>query len=465
MASGSAVDTVLGGDIDWVTAHGTRPSFSDVDETHDLRVQGDFVVIPPPAGDSDALQSSAVRAATLYMAMDGITLYPDCPVTGWVHSAFDCTSLVDMPTTLPAVSSEAAKAQLVQAVQSHLAAFDVAVTTKRPPPYLPYFVAAIGGNGDWKGGNLCGQATLSCSGQRRNLVSVVFPGNPNCADITGTVVHELGHNLGLEHTSLQPDTMFTPALQQRSPQNACSSIQLGDKDAISCPSSHAQQCPEGNGTQQNTMAELLSRVGPRRHDDEPPQVSEVWPPNGSVFTTDDVIPVTARVEDEGGTLGVRWRWLEGLPPGYDSYEQCTNDVCELAFLPEAHASGRWDLVTLVRPPAGAYAFRLDTVDAHGNTAIVTIQIRVEEPGEGDDVEDGGTTGDDVATDDDSDDDELEIEDEEIDEDALPPSYGELLDAEAGCGCQSGGSAPSLAFLALITLLLVRRRRQAPDDLA
>jgi hypothetical protein len=460
-ADGSAIDAVLRGDIPWVTTSGVRPSAVP----HQVEVDGDMVLALPLDGTAPTapLASSKVRAATLYLAMDGITLHPECPTGDWAHAAFDCTSMVTQSTTMPAMSGATAKAQLAQAVQDLLAPFDIAVTTERPPAYLPYFLVAVGGNSNWTGSHICGLAHVGCGGQRRNLVSVNFPTSQYCDNMAATIGHELGHNIGLEHTSFEPDLMFPSSGPSKTPQNTCSSIALSEgKNAPSCPNHHAEACPNGNGNAQNTYAELMSRVGPRRHDVEPPALFDVWPPNGSVFTPDDTIPVTARVEDEGGTVGVRWRWLEGLPPGYDAYEQCTNDACELAFAPEAHVSGEYAFVNLDRPPVGKYSFRLDAIDAHGNQVMAVISIRVEEPIE--EPEEEATTGDEPDAADDGETDDLHDPDEESidDDEALPPGYGGglALDADVGCGCRGGSPSPLALLMLLPWLAASRRRRRA-----
>jgi hypothetical protein len=454
-AEGSASQAVLNGEVSWVTTDGVVPQVVP----HELRVDGDMVV---PWSLSDAeptpAMATAGRAATLYMAMEGITLQPTCPTGDYAHSAFDCTGMVSQPTTLPAMSSVSEQSQLYQAVRAQLAPFDIYVTTSRPPAYLPYFVAAIGGDGAWTGGGICGQATLGCSSTRRNLVSVVFPGNHNCFDIAATVGHELGHNMGLEHTSLLPDLMYPKNGHERTPQDSCSTIVLSEnKTAPSCPSSHAQQCPAGEGNAQNTYAELMSRTGPRRHDATPPAILDLWPHDGGLFTTEDYVVVTARIEDEGGTVGVRWRWLEGLPPGYDSFEQCTNDACELAFPLEAQISGEWDFVRLDRPPVGDYVFSLEAVDAYNNQVTELIRIRVDEPVE--ELDEGDTTGeafeetDESGGDPDFDDEDASLEDD----DALPSRYGHGLDGEVGCGCRGGSPGPGTLLLLPWIVGYIRRR--------
>jgi hypothetical protein len=454
-AEGSASQAVLNGEISWVTTEGVVPRAVP----HELRVHGDMVV-PLPLADAEPTpaMASGGRAATLYMAMDGITLQPTCPTGDYAHSAFDCTGMVSEPATLPAVTSVSEQSTLYQGVRSQLAPFDIYVTTSRPPAYLPYFVAAIGGNSDWTGRNVCGLGTLGCAGIRRNLVSVNFPGTQNCSDIASTVAHEFGHNIGLEHTSLPPDLMYPTNGADRSAQDSCSDIvPHGNNTAPVCPSSHAQQCPAGEGNAQNTYAELMSRTGPRRHDATPPAILDLWPHDGGVFTTEDYIVVTAHIEDEGGTVGVRWRWLEGLPPGYDSFEQCTNDACELAFPLAAHASGQWDFVKLDRPPVGDYVFSLEAVDAYGNQVTESIHIRVDEPVEELDEEDTGE----IFEETDGSGGELDLDDEDAlleDDDALPSRYGHGLDGEVGCGCRGGSPSPGPLLLLPWIVGYIRRSR-------
>jgi MYXO-CTERM domain-containing protein len=412
---------------------------------------GDMVV--EDASDALPIFDTKPKAALVYLAMEGITLHPQCPVDTHVHSAFDCTSIVEQSTTMPGIGSAAARTAIEQGVRAHFADYDVAFTTVRPEPWVPYLTAVVG-DGISLGNEVCGLAHLSCGSARRNVVSV---SNTTCQDDAAVVAHEIAHNLGLEHTGHQTDLMHPYLGTGQYFRDACMSISHATgSGTTACGTSHAMHCPSGGGEAQNTKVELMAHVGPAHVDHVAPVISEVTPVDGAVFGEDDVFEVSATVVDDGGFVAVRWRLVEA-PDLDDEVRRCTNDACEAGFDEATIASGHFPFVIVHAPPIGDYTFVLEAVDAHGNRTEQWIRVTVASPFEEEDDEEPEEDDEEPEEDD-----ELAFEpDPTTDPEALPDGYGTSLDDLEGCSCRSTRSPPAL----LLPLLAVVARRRRPSGSA
>ena len=132
---------------------------------------------------------------------------------------------------------------------------------------------------------------------------------------------------------------------------------------------HEIHCPAGDGEQQNSFAELMGVFGPRSPDGTPPDIVEIYPEDGSVFTPEDSFVIGARVEEDGTMVGVKWTWLEGLPEDLDAFSRCTNNVCDENYSPGPSYvvdDITWEFVSLQQPPEGTYVFQFEVLDAYGN---------------------------------------------------------------------------------------------------
>ncbi|MCH9684767.1 MAG: hypothetical protein K0V04_25250 [Deltaproteobacteria bacterium] len=335
--------------------------------------------------------------AVVYVAMDGITLQPECSNGDSSNSALRCTPLVDQETSFPAFQ-DGAEAEYQQ-LQSYFEPFDVVFTTEPPPEYQPYLLAVVGGSSIRDIVDLCGRATLSCDGLLRNLVSVNFP--ESCENMANTIAHEIGHNFGLEHTDYPVDMLY-PYINGgwKTFVSGCLDISHATGSGITaCGYIHELHCPEGGGEQQNTYEELMGVVGPRVPDVVAPQVISTFPPDGAQMTTDDAFTITAHIEDDSRTVGVRWTWLKGMPEGLDSFTRCTNHVCDEDFNPGVSfvpGDLAWDFIGFSQPPVGEYEFLVEVIDAYGNLDARLLSFEVVE----DDGTDSGESGvDDGAVDD------------------------------------------------------------------
>ncbi len=200
------------------------------------------------------------------------------------------------------------------------------------------------------------------------------------------------------------------------------------------------------------------------------------PADGAVLTTADTFTVTASITDDTRTIGVKWSWLEGLPPTLDSLTRCTNDVCDnnyefgISFDP---GDATWDFVALDNPPPGTYSFQLEVIDAHGNdvTQVATFEVIEEPSGDTGDGDDGAVD----ETGGDEDDDGGEAEGDGMDDTGEGDDGGDTDDGDDddgtgddaaasdpgdGGGCHVG-TAPR-GTLWLVVFVLMRRRRRSAE---
>jgi len=319
----------------------------------------------------------------LYVETGGVTLNPTCGNGESANAAKNCTPLVDSTITFPAIGGGAG-AGLFQELQSYYEPFNLVMTQNRPPDYLPYTMAVVGGSAQLAGfSGACGVANVACDGLKRNHVSLTFP--ESCGGSANTAAQETAHNWGLEHTDNAGDLMYPfnmGGFQQFV--DSCMTISHATGDGnTQCGYVHEVYCPAGKGEVQNSYGELMGVFGPRAVDSVEPEVVSVFPENGAVFSTSDTVLVTAEIDDDSRMVGVKWTWEEGLPEGTDSYTKCTNKVCDEDFVTGASfdpSEIAWDFVNLQEPPVGVYSFKVEVLDAYGNYDSRTITFEVTEDG-------------------------------------------------------------------------------------
>jgi hypothetical protein len=291
----------------------------------------------------------------LYLALDGVTLKPTCNGPQTANAALNCSPLVKQETTFPSAGSPQAKGSIVQKLSQYYADFNILVTDQRPPDWLPYTMAVIGGTSGNAGqpNGVCGIANVACDGSKRNHVSLSFPGS--CGAAAETAAQESAHNWGLEHTDIKTDLMY-PYLEGAGQfRQECMGISHATGSGkTQCGYVHKLHCPNGLGEEQNSHAELLGVFGPRVTDTTAPTIAAIIPEEGAVFTTEDTFQVSATITDDSNFVGVKWTWLEGLPADLqaDGYTRCTNDVCSDSFASWSKVSQPWDFVKFAKPPAG-----------------------------------------------------------------------------------------------------------------
>ncbi|MEZ4450019.1 MAG: MYXO-CTERM sorting domain-containing protein [Nannocystaceae bacterium] len=331
----------------------------------------------------------------LYLEMNGVQLAPTCPKAQPANAALNCSPLVDKVTDFPAYGSSQQQAALYQKLSTYYADFNLVIATQRPPDYLPYTMAVVGGSSGNAGqsNGVCGIANVACDGAKRNHVSLSFPSS--CNGVADIAAQETAHNWGLEHTEATNDLMYPYANGgAKAFRDQCMDISHATGSGVTqCTYVHKLYCPDGGGEQQNSHAELLGIFGPRVADTEKPQILSIAPEDGAVFTTADSFSVTADLADNFNMLGVKWTWTEGVPEDIgDTYTKCTNKVCDDEFIAWKSIDTPWDFVSFTKPPAGVYSFKLEVMDAYGNYSTKTITVTVQDGGTTDGTTTGGTDG-------------------------------------------------------------------------
>ncbi len=429
-----------------------------------LEAQG----LPVPSLDHDP------TPGILYVEMDGVTLKPTCYGGQTANAALNCSPLVDQQTTFPILSGgAAARATVMQELGQFYAAFNLVLTTNRPPDYLPYSMAVIGGTSGNAGqqNGVCGIANVACDGAKRNHVSLTFP--QSCVGQSAEIAaQESAHNFGLEHTDVKSDLMYPYVAGAGQFIDDCMTISHATGSGVTqCTYVHEFYCPAGMGEEQNSYGELMGVFGPREIDDIDPVITDIQPPDGSVFTTDDTWTPTATVSDNSNFVGVKWTWLEGLPPDFaDGYTRCTNDVCTDDYPAWSGVEGPWKLLTFTKPPAGTYKFQFEVMDGYGNSASKTITVTVN-PAPGSTTGDSGTTGASTTGGTDPSGGSDPTTGGTDPTTGVDPTGGPMITTadgsatggmseEDGCNCRADASPPAFALLLLAALAPRRRRRSA-----
>lgn len=415
----------------------------------------------------------------IYLAMEGLTLRPPpCGNGDSASSALDCSPLVSNETTFPPYGSDDQRSALFQELRGFYEDFNLILTTERPPHWVPYTMAVVGGTASQAGlgAGVCGVANVACDGLKRNHVSLTFTdcGNGGMAE---TAAQETSHNWGLEHTDNTTDLLypFNNGGVKRFVDD-CMAINHATGDGVTqCGYIHEEYCPAGGGEEQNSYAELLEIFGPREVDDVAPSIVSISPEDGAVLSTQDTFTVTASVEENSNFLAVKWTWLEGLPEDTESFTRCTNKTCDQNYSIGVGTDPngmQWDFLNLNKPPAGTYSFKLEVADAYGNTDSRTITVEVQGAGGGgdsggNDSGDGGDADGDGGEGSGGDGDDLPGDDGGTGGDdgggtgGTGDTAGQGEDDGGGSGCAVPGPAPRVAgwmSLLLIGAGLRRRRR-------
>ena len=336
----------------------------------------------------------------LFVAMDGVTVSPTCNSGQTANAARNCSPLVDAETSFPALAggNGQVKGAEFQKLSGYYAPFDLVLSSQRPPDYLPYTMAVIGGTSGQAGqpNGVCGIANVACDGAKRNHVSLTF--SDSCSgDVAEIAAQETAHNWGLEHTDLQSDLMYPYIAGGSEFRDECMAINHDTGSGTTqCGYVHKLYCPDGAGEQQNSYTELMGVFGPRKEDTVKPTISAVTPEDGATITSAETLTIGATITDDSNFIGVNWTWVEGLPAELqeDGYRRCTNDVCTDNYPAWRGMDEPWDFLVIKGPPPGTYKFKVEAMDAYGNYAAKTITLTVVEGGSD---ETGGTGGSDSAT--------------------------------------------------------------------
>lgn len=387
------------------------------------------------------------RPGVLYIAMNGVTLEPTCPGGSLGHAALNCSALVDEVTQFPAYGTGQQQAAIIAKLNEYFDAFNLIITTTRPPDYLPYAMVAVGHTP-----SSCGFSWITCDGVKRNHVSI----SGTCGSITSDIAASAAKTWGLDATEESSDMMYWLSGPGKSFLDECVELSHVDGPPM-CTFVHEIYCPDG--ATQNSFQELLGVFGPRKPDAEAPRILQISPADGAVFSTSDSFEVTADVGDDFNTLGVKWSWIEGVPADVgDSYTKCTNGVCDLDFDDWKPIDTPWEFLILNKPPAGVYGFKLEVMDAYGHLTTQTVHVTVSEGGETADTDagtesDSGTAGGTGGTNDGDSSDGTTVSGNSASGGGVGEAGG------GGCECQvTPGRTPALMGLVLLAGCRRRRRR-------
>lgn len=227
----------------------------------------------------------AVFAVTLYLNADGGTL-----TAGWDDASADVSSLVERvgdAVTIPRYRGGARRwRRVVECVRDGYAAFDVDVVTERPAagPYVMVMVGgrpslfdyprAVSGVAPYTGQVIDGAVVYAFSDAVRNDVE------STCV----AILHESGHALGLDHSTLCEDPMSYAW--------GCGKKRWRDEDA-SCGEAEPRACGDGEPTQ-NSYRRLAANVGLR----DGAVLDEVAAPSDA--------PIVAIIGGDEELAGNRW---------------------------------------------------------------------------------------------------------------------------------------------------------------
>ncbi|MCH9687193.1 MAG: MYXO-CTERM sorting domain-containing protein [Deltaproteobacteria bacterium] len=350
------------------------------------------------------LAPASVQAepAILYVPTEAVTLRPTgegvCGgMGGQVNSALGCSG-VEAEVEEPAYADAA---NLTDALTTGLAAYDIAVTNTRPPEYISYTMLLASDEPGSKTNMsfTCAYGGINCNALKRNDIISTSGDTTNC--ITPEIVHSamyaFGRISGLEGVTNPEDWMNYPPDYTVPPMgfmDVCNDRvnQFGFNDKgdqvelpLECTSVDHARCPDGmNGDPgQNSHQDLLMWYGEPVVDEDPPELTNIVPEDGTVLMPGDDLVLDVDIADADAVVGARWTIQsdaimgEMFPEGI--LTQCTNDVCDFNWddaAPLKPTDSDW-MVSLVGLPAGDYAITLEAADYHGNVAeMVTINVSI-----------------------------------------------------------------------------------------
>lgn len=329
-----------------------------------------------------------------------------------------------------------------QAVAADFEDFAVRVVyLERPPKVLPYTMVMVGGHySDTTAGPSGGVAPLDCEDFGQRNVCYAFQNNSPATQQANVISQEIGHTLGLGHTSAS-DSVMAAGYATTQPgdlgfHDGCyATIQVAGQSAA-CVG--VNKCHCGIGDEQDDKATLFATFAPAGVDIIEPTIAILQPADGAMYEEDETVRVEFEPWDDVGGYG--WKLLIENDDGEVLLDQVDYEramIFDLTGLPP-------DVYTIT-------GYIQDHAD-HIVTASVTITVGSAEglddsggadgsgssSGTGAMGNDGSSSG--GATED--------------------GSAGQDTQLDDGCGCIAGRPAPTPALaLWLLGLMGVARRRR------
>ncbi len=327
------------------------------------------------------------------------------------------------------------------------------VYEERPPKVLPYTMVMMGGHwSDTTASASGGVAPLDCEDFGQRNVCYVFQNISPATTQANIASQEIGHTLGLGHTNAS-DSVMAAGYAQTQPgdlgfNETCAPIIAVAGQAAACIG--VNKCHCGEGEAQHDKNTLSVTFAPAGVDMIEPTIDITSPPDGTVYEEGEDVVVEVDPWDDVGGYG--WKLILEDENGEVLADKVDYDRA-LEF-------------KLIGVPVGNYVATAHIQDHADHIVTQTISFSVVPAGSqgetGDETDDGSGTdsagGSDSASSGGDGPGPDSEGDTETDDSSGSDSAGSADDTSDGCGCRNSAPTPSFAWLALLGIALVRRRR-------
>lgn len=302
---------------------------------------GELPIRTPVRESTVPVRPSGPVPKTVFLDTSGPTLRPG------LDPSLAEVACIDGPFGFPALRWDPADVeQAIELARAIVEPFAVRFVSSPPPSYLPYTRVVVGGEPASLGsndGNRGLACTIDCGDAVWSETLFVFGEAAfSPEELAQTIVHELGHTVGLNHIDADNDLMQPIA----SPQHTLIDDLCHPVVENSCSATHENDCPPG---QQNSHAELLRALGAPTGDLDPPSIRLEASLSAPART-----PVSVVVEVSDATAGFGWR-LSVPELGWSSVgSTASEETFELALPP-----GRWTL-------------QVEATDQYGNQSSQSV---------------------------------------------------------------------------------------------
>jgi MYXO-CTERM domain-containing protein len=379
------------------------------------------------------------RFHTVYLNFTGGVL-----MSGGENSAENISTIARSGHMFPVYGGGEERAiAAAQAVANDFADWAVRVVyLERPPKVLPYTMVMIGGSHeDTTAGPSGGVAPLDCEDFGQRNVCYAFQNNSPATTQANVISQEVGHTLGLGHTTAA-DSVMAFGYDNTNPgdlgfHDGCvPTIQVAGQSAACIG---VNKCHCGIGEEQDDKSTLSATFAPAGVDVMEPTISILAPADGTVFQEGETVRVELEPWDDVGGYG--WKLM---------IENDAGDV--LVDQVDYERAMIFDLTGL---PPDVYTITGYIQDHADHVVTDAITITVEGPEVLDDSggSDDAGSSDSGGSDSDGSDDATDSDDAGLDADAN----------DEGCGCTTGPDpmpGAALGLLGLVGLVSLRRRRRS-----
>lgn len=247
------------------------------------------------------------RFHTVYLNFTGATL-----MTGGENSAENISNIARSGHPFPVYGGGEERAiAAAQAVANDFEDWAVRVVyLERPPKVLPYTMVMIGGSySDTTAGPSGGVAPLDCEDFGQRNVCYAFQNNSPATTQANVISQEIGHTLGLGHTTAA-DSVMAFGYDTTNPgdlgfHDGCvPTIQVAGQSAA-CVG--VNKCHCGIGEEQDDKSTFFATFSPVGVDLVEPTISLLAPADGAVFPEGDTVRVEIEPWDDVGGYG--WKIL------------------------------------------------------------------------------------------------------------------------------------------------------------